>query len=348
MKEFHCLKSFTTQGLSHGICRIHVARVTCPETSKLLHPSAGPSISIPFWGWQSVWDLDKMYFKFSISSFYDIPSCTFLKFVNITCFYVFTWSSSLILLILSSCQKAHSNKSSIGNPGNYGSFRRLLRWFLRWFLSPSWIIWWVSSIWWNATVVWVAGFYARTIPIIETVGAFIPPTIFLVSSENIWKVYDYTRTLNTYVYVIKTMVCLLAKLQISFSLGTHLVPGQSLWDRQELYKNSCNVMYISNRAKYPIIVVYSFWWLPLFILPNKLLITSDLEVKKKLEDGGTKTDRSNIIRNFMIAYSLLTHLPCFNVLFFYTTASHSDYPTGNYTQQMTWCHHTTPVKMTNK
>ena len=156
----------------------------------------------------------------------------------------------------------------------------------------------LSGVWWYAAEGWVAGSVAGTVPVIEAVSAFVPATILFVSSENIWKVYDYTRTLNTYVYVIKTMVCLLAKLQISFSLGTHLVPGQSLWDRQELYKNSCNVMYISNRAKYPIIVVYSFWWLPLFILPNKLLITSDLEVKKKLEDGGTKTDRSNIIRNW--------------------------------------------------
>ena len=32
IEKFRCLKSSTTQGLSHGIFRTHVARVTCPKT----------------------------------------------------------------------------------------------------------------------------------------------------------------------------------------------------------------------------------------------------------------------------------------------------------------------------
>ena len=32
IEKFQCLKSSTTQGLSHGIFRTHMARVTCPET----------------------------------------------------------------------------------------------------------------------------------------------------------------------------------------------------------------------------------------------------------------------------------------------------------------------------
>ena len=103
MKEFHCLKSFTTQGLSHGICRIHVARVTCPETSKLLPPSAGPSISIPFWGWQSVWDLDKIvfqifYFEFLRHSLmYIFEICQHNMFL---CIYMIQFIDSLDSVIL--------------------------------------------------------------------------------------------------------------------------------------------------------------------------------------------------------------------------------------------------------
>ena len=57
-------------------------------------------------------------------------------------------------------------------------------------------------------------------------------------------------------------------------------------------------------------------------------------MKKKLEDGGTETDKSKIKRNFMIAFSLLTFLHSFDVLLFYATATHSDYPTGNYAQDV--------------
>ena len=32
IEKFQCLKSSTTQGLSHGIFRTHMAQVTCPET----------------------------------------------------------------------------------------------------------------------------------------------------------------------------------------------------------------------------------------------------------------------------------------------------------------------------
>ena len=32
IEKFQCLESSTTQGLSHGIFRTNVARVTCPET----------------------------------------------------------------------------------------------------------------------------------------------------------------------------------------------------------------------------------------------------------------------------------------------------------------------------
>ena len=32
IEKFQCLKLSTTQGLSYGIIRIHVTRVTCPQT----------------------------------------------------------------------------------------------------------------------------------------------------------------------------------------------------------------------------------------------------------------------------------------------------------------------------
>ena len=42
IEKFQCLKSSTTQGLSHGTFRTHVARVTCPETCLKVCQLQGP------------------------------------------------------------------------------------------------------------------------------------------------------------------------------------------------------------------------------------------------------------------------------------------------------------------
>ena len=42
IEKFQCLKSSITQGLSHGIFRTHLTRVTCPETCLIVCQLQGP------------------------------------------------------------------------------------------------------------------------------------------------------------------------------------------------------------------------------------------------------------------------------------------------------------------